>query len=192
MTVSDLIHVDENGTALSPTPHKVNTAGFVIHSKLHQARPDINAACHCHSPYSRAWSVFGKPLEMITQDACMFYDDLSVYRSFGGAVFAEEEGERLAAALGPTNKNIILQSHGVLTAGATVAEAAAYFIALERACQTQLLAEAALRQGLEKCYVGDEEAKYTKEGTAMGAAMYMQFVPEYELLLKETGGDFLE
>jgi ribulose-5-phosphate 4-epimerase/fuculose-1-phosphate aldolase len=50
-----------------PTPHKVNRAGFMIHSALHQARPDINAACHTHSPHGRAWSAFGKPIEMITQ-----------------------------------------------------------------------------------------------------------------------------
>lgn len=67
INVSDLIHVDEDGNCLSETPHKVNTAGFVIHSEIHKARPDINAACHCHSPYGRAWSTFGKPLEMLNQ-----------------------------------------------------------------------------------------------------------------------------
>lgn len=67
MKVSDLVHVDEDGNCLSETPYKVNTAGFVIHSKLHKARPDINAACHCHAPYGRAWSTFGKEIEMLNQ-----------------------------------------------------------------------------------------------------------------------------
>lgn len=42
----------------------------------------------------------------------MFYDDLAVYEGFGGIVLAKEEGERLAAALGPKHKNAILQNHG--------------------------------------------------------------------------------
>lgn len=123
----------------------------------------------------------------------MFYDDLSVYSNFGGVVFAREEGFRLADALGPKHKNIILQNHGLLTAGGTVAEAAAFFIALERACEAQLLVEASLTGGrVERTVVGDEEAKYTKDGTGSPDVMYLQFLPEYELILKETGGEFLE
>lgn len=60
----------------------------------------------------------------------MFYDDLSVYPAFGGVVFAQEEGQRIADYLGPKNKNLIMQNHGLLTAGGTVAEAAAFFYRL--------------------------------------------------------------
>lgn len=48
-------------------------------------------------------------------DSCYFYDDLSVYEGFGGTVLAKEEGVNLAKALGPKNKNIILQNHGYVT-----------------------------------------------------------------------------
>lgn len=112
LKVSDLILVSEDGKPLTETKHKVNTAGFMIHAALHKARPDINAAAHCHSPYGRAWSAFGLPIEMLNQDCCMFYDDLSVYEGFGGVVLAKEEGENIARALGPTHKNVILQNHG--------------------------------------------------------------------------------
>ncbi|GJD04266.1 class II aldolase and Adducin domain-containing protein [Colletotrichum higginsianum] len=115
-----------------------------------------------------------------------------------GFTIHSEEGEHIAEALGPTNKNVILQNHGLLTAGGTVAEAAAYFIALERACQTQLLVEQAAAPGtngaaagLRKTIVGHEEAQYTKDGTGTPEVMYMQFVPEYQMILKESGGDFL-
>ena len=64
---SDLILVNENGKPLMPTKFKVNRAGFMIHAALHKARPDVNAACHTHSPYGRAWSAFGKPIEMLNQ-----------------------------------------------------------------------------------------------------------------------------
>lgn len=112
LKVSDLILVSEDGKPLTETKHKVNRAGFMIHAALHKARPDVNAAAHCHSPYGRAWSTFGRPIEMLNQDCCMFYNDLSVYEGFGGVVLAKEEGENIAKALGPTRKNVILQNHG--------------------------------------------------------------------------------
>ncbi|KAF2029384.1 arad-like aldolase/epimerase, partial [Setomelanomma holmii] len=188
------VHVDEDGNWIGGADKLINTAGFMIHSAIHQRRPDINAACHVHSPYGRAWSNFGKPIDMLNQDSCMFYNDLAVYAYFGGVVFAKEEGAKLADALGKSKKNIILQNHGLLTSGGTVAEAAAFFIALERACQCQLLTEAAIAPSgsqLKKTIVSDEEAAYTKKGTGSPEVMYMQFEPEYQLMLKETNGDFL-
>lgn len=129
----------------------------------------------------------------------MFYDDLSVYRAFGGVAFAKEEGQLIADALGPKHKNLIMQNHGLLTAGGTVAEAAAFFIALERACQTQLLVQSAIApgsigasEGMLKALVDDEVAYYTKQKTGSPEAMYMQFEPEYELIVEETRGDFLD
>lgn len=67
ITASDLVLVNKEGRPVQPTTHKVNAAGFIIHAAIHEARPDINAACHMHSPYGRAWSTFGKPIEMLNQ-----------------------------------------------------------------------------------------------------------------------------
>lgn len=177
----------------------VNRAGFIIHRAIHEARPDLHAACHMHSPYGRAWSTFGRGIDMLNQDSCMFYEDLTIYAAFGGVVLAPEEGVNIAYALGPQKKNIILQNHGILTCGGTIAEAAGFFIALERACHTQLLVESATApssiggavSGLSKTFVSREEAEYTKKGTGIPEVMYMQFAPEYQCILKETGGDFL-
>ncbi|KAH7129495.1 class II aldolase/adducin N-terminal [Dactylonectria estremocensis] len=194
LTVSDMVHIDEDGNRLGGVDKPVNTAGFIIHAAIHKRRPDINAACHLHSPYGRAWSTFGKPIEMLNQDSCMFFDDLAVYANFGGVVFAKEEGGRIADALGAHKKNVILQNHGILTAGGTIGEAAAFFIALERACQTQLLVESAVApngSSLKRTFVSDQEAKYTKQGTGTPEVMYMQFEPEYQHMLKVSGGDFL-
>lgn len=58
-----------------------NAAGFLIHSAVHKSRPDVDAACHTHSPYGMAWSAFGRPLEMLTQDAAYLYGDAqAVYK----------------------------------------------------------------------------------------------------------------
>ncbi|KAL4864332.1 class II aldolase/adducin N-terminal [Aspergillus spectabilis] len=179
LTVSDMVQVDEEGRRVGGADKPINTAGFIIHSVLHQRRPDVNAAVHLHSEYGRAWSTFGRGVDMLNQDSCMFHNDLAIYPSFGGVVFSTEEGHRISDALGPTKKNIILQNHGLLTTGGTVGEAAAFFIALERACHAQFLVESAIlpgsvggsSTGLVKSIVGDEEAEYTKKGTGSPEAI---------------------
>lgn len=64
---SDLILVDHEGKPQQATTRKVNAAGFIIHSSIHKARPDLGAVCHVHSPYGRAWSTFGRGIEMLNQ-----------------------------------------------------------------------------------------------------------------------------
>lgn len=190
--VSDLVHVDENCNIL-PDGNQVaiNAAGFKIHSHLHKARPDVNAACHTHSTYGKAWSTFGRPLEMLNQDVCMFYKKHTVYESFGGVVLEDEEGERLSQALGD-NKAIILQNHGLLTVGETVDEAGYLFTLMEKCCEVQLLVEAAARSGLEKKIIGDEEAYYTYFNTSDPETLYTEFQLDYNLELELTKGAFLE
>jgi ribulose-5-phosphate 4-epimerase/fuculose-1-phosphate aldolase len=67
LRVSDMIRIDEKGNRLGGGDGPINVAGFLIHSAIHQARPDINAACHVHSPYGRAWSTFGQGIDMLNQ-----------------------------------------------------------------------------------------------------------------------------
>jgi ribulose-5-phosphate 4-epimerase/fuculose-1-phosphate aldolase len=139
--VSDLLLVDADGTVLEGSG-RVNPAGFVIHSQIHAARPDAVAVAHSHSVDGRAWSTLGRPLDPLTQDACAFYEDHAVFDGFGGVVLDSLEGKRIAEQLG-TRKGIILRNHGLLTAGGSVQEAAWWFVAMDRACRVQLLAEAA-------------------------------------------------
>lgn len=72
---SDLIRVSEQGEILEGGPVKLlNTAAFMIHSAVHKARPDVNAAAHAHSIYGRSFCTLGRKLETITQDSCAFHD----------------------------------------------------------------------------------------------------------------------
>lgn len=139
--VRDLILVDDDGTVIEGD-WPLNQAAFAIHSRIHAARPDVVAAAHSHSLYGKAWSVLRRPLDPLTQDACAFYDDHALFDDYTGVVLDLDEGDRLAGVLGD-NKAAILANHGLLTVGATVDETAWWFISLERACQVQLLAEAA-------------------------------------------------
>ncbi len=72
---SDLIRVSENGAILEGGKVRLlNTAAFMIHSAIHKARPDVMAAAHSHSINGRAFCTLGRPLDIITQDSCSFYN----------------------------------------------------------------------------------------------------------------------
>lgn len=139
--VSDLQLVDHDGNILIGDK-PINQAGFVIHSAIHAAHPEVVAAAHTHSTYGKAWSALGRLLDPLTQDSCAFYQDHVLFDPFSGVVLEAEEGRRLAAALG-AKKAAILQNHGLLTVGPTIEAAAWWYIAMDNAARTQLLAEAA-------------------------------------------------
>ncbi|KKK22059.1 class II Aldolase and Adducin domain-containing protein [Aspergillus rambellii] len=186
LKASDMVHVNEEGQVIGGNKVAVNTAGFMIHSAIHKARPDINAACHAHSPAGKAWSTFGKPVDIINQDSCTFFGIQRVYKSFGGVVLEAEEGERLAEALGKEGRVAILQNHGLLTAGGTVDEAAYLFTSLERTCEVQLLVDAANHP---KNIIGDKEAEYTARVNADPETLYFEFQGDLEYEIWKSGGE---
>ncbi|EME44034.1 hypothetical protein DOTSEDRAFT_151675 [Dothistroma septosporum NZE10] len=190
LKASDMILVDYNGVAIGGNMSRpANAAGFLIHSAVHKARPDVVAACHTHSPAGKAWSAFARPLEMLNQDVTYFYGEAqAVYKDFGGVVFTEEEGERLAAALGPKGKGMILRNHGLLTVGGTVDEAAYLYTLMERSCEVQLMVEAAAANGIEKVYAPEESARYTFEMASDPEALYCEFQPDLEFEEEMCGG----
>jgi ribulose-5-phosphate 4-epimerase/fuculose-1-phosphate aldolase len=139
--VSDLLLVNHKGEVVEGDK-PVNVAAFAIHSQVHQARPDVVAAAHAHSTYGKSWSSLGRLLDPLTQDACSFYEDHSLFDDYTGVVLDTQEGKRIATALGD-RKAAILRNHGLLTVGHSVDEAAWWFVTMDRSCQVQLMAEAA-------------------------------------------------
>src|SRR5271169_1272870 len=78
---SDLVLVNEEGEVCEGgNMHAINSAGFMIHSAIHQARPDVTAAVHAHSIAGKAFSTLGIELDISTQDACAFWRDHTVYK----------------------------------------------------------------------------------------------------------------
>ncbi|KAK9855975.1 hypothetical protein MYU51_001719 [Penicillium brevicompactum] len=190
---SDLVLLDSDGFVVEGGAQlPVNEAGFLIHSEIHKARPDVVAAAHTHGIHGKTWSSFGKPIEMLTQDACNFYGGLGVYEDHDGIVLSNEEGQAIAKALGPTNIACILQNHGLLTVGRTVDEAAILYSMLENACHSQLMAEAAAANGLPKKIIADEAARFTAQAAQNPHNFYTEFQPEFELIVEETNGRVLQ
>lgn len=172
---SDLILVNHAGDVVYGE-HPVNRAAFVIHSAIHQARPDVVAAAHAHSPFGKSFSSLGIPLAPLTQDACIFYEDHTVIAEQGGAVvFDVDAGKELASKF-PAGKAAIHQNHGLFTVGETVDEAAFWFISMERSCQAQLMAMAAG----DPIEINHEYATYTRENTAYPLAGWFSFQPMWQ------------
>jgi ribulose-5-phosphate 4-epimerase/fuculose-1-phosphate aldolase len=179
VSVSKLIRVNDTGQVVEGD-YAVNEAAFCIHSRVHEARPDVVAAAHSHSTYGRALSALGELLEPITQDVCAFYDDHALFDDYTGVVTDLEEGKRIAKALGE-NKAVILRNHGLLTAGTTVDSAVWWFITMERSCQVQLLAKAAGKV----VHIDLDQAKKTHEVVGSELAGWFSFQPLYEKIVRE-------
>jgi len=130
MTASDLLLIDHNGKiVMGGKPHRqrYNSAAFIIHKAIHEARPDVNSVCHAHSPWGKPFAAQGRELPMYTQDATIFYEDHAVYKDFGGVVLSDEESAAIVGAIGG-NKALILQNHGILTVGGCIESAVGWFI----------------------------------------------------------------
>ncbi len=182
---SDLIQVDANGEVIQGRA-KVNRAAFAIHSRVHEARPDVVAAAHSHSVYGRSFAALGRKLDPITQDSCAFYGDHGLFGDYTGVVLDTVEGDRIATALGQT-KAVILRNHGLLTVGSTVDAAAFWFISMDRCCHSQLLAEAAGSPVL----INAHEAEKTRPQVGSEAAGWLSFQPLFQRITREEP-DLLE
>ena len=147
---SNLVRIDLDGKVREEDDnHRINIAGYVIHSAVHGARHDVNCVMHTHTPYGMAVSALEEGLLPLQQDTYRFHERVA-YHEFEGIAVDTDECERLVTDLGDKNA-MIMRNHGLLTAGRSVAEAWTLMWQLERACQVQVLAQStgqALHQAL--------------------------------------------
>lgn len=158
MRASDLVRIDQHGNVVDEAfgERRVNAAGFVIHSAIHMARPDMHCVVHTHTAAGIAVSAQEHGLLPISQHALKFYGKLA-YHQYEGIALSLDERERLIADLG-THKAMILRNHGLLAGGANVAEAFHEIHFLERACQAQVQA---LAGGSKLIYPSEEVCRHT-------------------------------
>lgn len=184
--VSDLIRVSMDGKILEGKHSKLNKAAFIIHSKIHHCRPDVNAVAHSHSIYGRIFSATGKMLRPLTVEATPFYNDHVLFTEMGGVVNQIEEGDLIANSL-ENKKAMILRNHGLLTVGKTIDEAAWWFIAMEKSCQTQITVDL-LGNSIE---LNEAEAERGYQELGNSDAGWFQYQPLFQKILKEQP-DFLK
>lgn len=140
ITASSLIKVDQAGNKLSESPYPVNPAGFTIHSCIHDGRPDVGCVLHTHSRAGVAVSAQKCGVLPISQQST-FVIPLLAYHEYEGVALRDDEKPRLQADLGNA-MYLMLRNHGLLTCGATIADAFLAMYQFETTCQIQLSAQA--------------------------------------------------
>jgi len=169
ITTRDLLRISFSGEVIEGTGH-VHPSGFGLHSKLYEGQARVKAIAHSHSMYGKVWSTLDRLLDPISTESAQFHHRHVLYDSF-----AEGEAERVGLTLAD-HRAIIMKNHGILTVGATVDEAAYSFIALERACQAQILAESTTTgpRALPAEHADEVSARYSP------ASAWLNFQPLFD------------
>ncbi|QDQ83682.1 class II aldolase/adducin family protein [Paraburkholderia megapolitana] len=140
ITASSLIKIDLDGRKVSESPYDINPAGFTIHSAVHAAREDALCVMHTHSINGVAVSAQEGGLLPLSQQSLGVLASLG-YHDYEGIALNEAEKPRLVHDLG-SNTNLMLRNHGLLTVGATPADAFVAMYFFEAACMIQVRAQA--------------------------------------------------
>jgi ribulose-5-phosphate 4-epimerase/fuculose-1-phosphate aldolase len=140
ITASSLIKVDAEGRKLEDTPFEINPAGFVIHSAVHAARHDAGCVVHTHTPDGIAVSAQAGGVLPLSQQSIFVLASLG-YHDYEGLALRDDEKPRLVADLGD-KRYLMLRNHGLLTVGASVAEAFQAMYLFQSVCRIQIKAQA--------------------------------------------------
>jgi ribulose-5-phosphate 4-epimerase/fuculose-1-phosphate aldolase len=144
MTASCLVKIDHDGEVLykpdfGELNYGLNKPGFILHSAVHKARPEVNCVIHTHTAAGLAVSSLACGMLPINQTAMRF---LNVsYHDYMGVVLDMTEQDILLHDLGNSDA-MVLRNHGLLTCGRSVGEAFNWMHRMELSCRAQLAAMA--------------------------------------------------
>ena len=139
ITASSLVKIDMDGNTVEDSDYEVNRAGYVIHSAILAARPEITCVLHTHTIAGMAVSAQAEGLLDLAQCSMRFHNRLA-YHDFEGISLDTDERTRLQASMGDKYA-MMLRNHGLIVAGRSVPEAWSLNWSLERACQVQVAAQ---------------------------------------------------
>jgi ribulose-5-phosphate 4-epimerase/fuculose-1-phosphate aldolase len=114
-------------------------SAYFIHHPILEARPDVVSATHVHTGWGTPFSAEVRPIEPITQESCIFFEDHAIFDDEEVQVQSVEGGKRIAAALAGS-RAVILRNHGLLTVGERVDEAVGSFVQMERVAEAHMKA----------------------------------------------------
>ncbi|MFN3193750.1 MAG: class II aldolase/adducin family protein [Aureliella sp.] len=133
----DIVCVQPDGSILGR--HKASSE-FPFHRAIYEARPDLRAVVHAHPAALVAFSICKQaPATRIV------HQSYSVCGKIGFANYAcpgsEQLGEQIAHTFADQAQCVILENHGVVTAGSSLGEAFQRFEAFEFAGKTLIKAK---------------------------------------------------
>ena len=128
---------------------------FPFHRAVYEARPDVRAVVHAHPVALVACSICGR-----VPDVRLFHQAHTICAPVGFAPYAlpgsVELGRNIAAAFAAGNNSVVLENHGVVTAGIDLPQAFARFETLEFTAKTIVKA----RLLGEVRYLSDEQTQW--------------------------------
>ncbi|XP_068132594.1 alpha-adducin isoform X6 [Hyperolius riggenbachi] len=138
VTASSLVKINLQGEMIDrgSTNLGVNKAGFMLHSAIYAARPDVKCIVHIHTPAGAAVSAMKCGLLPLSPEALCLGE--VTYHDYHGILVDEEEKVLIQKNLGPRSRVLILRNHGLVTMGETVEEAFYYIHNLVSACEIQV------------------------------------------------------
>ena len=123
---SDILEFSLDSKLLTGTSH-LPYGECVIHGCIYQARPDVNAVCHHHSPAVLPFCITGIELVPVYHmgavlgTAAPFWDSRDEFGDTNMLVVKPEEGRSLAKALG-SHWMVLMRRHGATLAATTLRE----------------------------------------------------------------------
>ncbi len=139
MTIGDLLKVDVNTLNILRGFRPVSSEA-PMHAAVYRLRPDVGAIIHTHSRYATAWSTLGRPLPAIHYVINSVGNEVPLvpYVTYGTEELARAAADRLL-----DHNAALLQNHGVIAVGTTLADA------FKNAVRVEFLAQEMLILGLD-------------------------------------------
>ena len=136
ITPDMFLEVDFKGRILSGCQSNYNPTGHVIHGAIYEARPDVNAVFHSHTPDNIAVASQTDGLLPLSQWALLFYQRFGFHDYDSLSLQAGHHGKQLVSDL-KDHPVLLMRNHGVVVAGKDIAETFYLHYHLEMACRTQ-------------------------------------------------------
>ena len=106
-----------------------------VHQAVYQARADVGAVIHFHSPHVILLTVVGETVRPMHNYGAIFYEGVPVFEGTG-QVETPERAAEIARLLGPA-KAILLRGHGAVVVGKTIPEVCILALYLEESARLQ-------------------------------------------------------
>lgn len=138
LTPETLVPLTLDGERLSDTAQP--SSEWQLHVAAYRVWPEARVVVHAHPPYAIAWGALGRPLPPLTSDAYLHLGaqvPLVPYITPTTAALAQATAEALRES-----PAVLLQNHGVVVVGESVAKARVRLEVLEDTARMMLLAHA--------------------------------------------------
>mmetsp|Transcript_12624 Transcript_12624/g.30988 ORF Transcript_12624/g.30988 Transcript_12624/m.30988 type:complete len:1158 (+) Transcript_12624:43-3516(+) len=114
-----------------------NVTADIIHAAVYEARPDVKAIVHLHTPATVAVSCLEDGFMCLAQESAYFHDKVAYHDWEGISDDIGEKESLMRNAAGDCNI-LLMNNHGFCAFGRTVAEAWVLAYYFDKSCRTQL------------------------------------------------------